>query len=101
MEITFTVYKRIWYTAEEKERLKISASYFEIYFFNNLNILFRILFGTEDLLSLSEDIKEATSSMLLGVIKKELTFITMKVFSVIFIWETYFWKSFFPNWTKR
>ena len=85
MEITFTVYKRIWYTAEEKERLKISASYFEIYFFNNLNILFRILFGTEDLLSLSEDIKEATSSMLLGVIKKELTFITMKVLSVIFI----------------
>ena len=85
MEITFTVYKRICYTAEEKERLKISASYFEIYFFNNLNILFRILFGTEDLLSLSEDIKEATSSMLLGVIKKELTFITMKIFSVIFI----------------
>ena len=85
MAITFTVYKRIWYTPEEKERLKISASYFEIYFFNNLNILFRILFGTEDLLSLNEDIKEATSSVLLGVIKKELTFITMKVFSVIFI----------------
>lgn len=66
----FNSFKRIWYTHEEKERLKISASFFEIYFFNNLNILVGILFGVEDLSSLSEDVTEITSSLLLGVIQK-------------------------------
>ena len=73
MEITLLVFKWLGYIPEEKERLKISASCAEISFFSNYNILVAILFGPEDLLS-REDILEITSSLSVGVIKKELKF---------------------------
>ena len=74
MGITLAVFKGVGYIPEEKERLKISTSCIEISFFSNFNILVGILFGPEDLLSLSEDIMEITSSLSVGVIKKELKF---------------------------
>ena len=67
MGITLAVFKGVGYISEEKERLKISTRCVEISFFNNFNILFGILFGPEDLLSLTEDIMEITSSLSVGV----------------------------------
>ena len=61
MGITLAVFRGVGYIPEEKERLKISTSCVEIFFFSNFNILVGILFGPEDLLSLSEDIMEITS----------------------------------------
>ena len=72
MGITLAVFKGVGYIPEEKERLKTSTSCLEISFFSNFNILVGILFGPEDLLSLSEYIMEITSSLSVGVIKKEL-----------------------------
>ena len=74
MGITLAFFKGVGYITEEKERLKISASCIEISFFSNFNILVGILFGPEDLLSLSEDLMEMTSSQSAGIIKKELKF---------------------------
>ena len=74
MGIILAVFKGVGYIPEEKERLKISTSCVEISFFSNFNILVGILFGPEDLLSLSEYIMEITSSLSVGVIKKELKF---------------------------
>ena len=71
MGITLAVYKGVGYIPEEKERLKISTRCVEISFFSNFSILVGILFGPEDLLSLREDIMEITSSLSVGVIKKE------------------------------
>ena len=71
MGITLAVFKGVGYIPEEKERLKISTRCVEISFFSNFNILVGILFGPEDLLSLREDIMEITSSLSVGVIKKE------------------------------
>ena len=71
MRITLAVFKGVGYIPEEKERLKISTRCVEISFFSNFNILVRILFGPEDLLSLKKDIMEITSSLSLGVIKKD------------------------------
>ena len=73
MGITLAVLKIVGYIPEEKERLKISTRWVEIYFFSNFNILFGILFEPEDLLSLREreDIMEITSSLAAGVIKEE------------------------------
>ena len=59
--MTLAVFRGVGYIPEEKERLKISTNCVEISFFSNFNILFGILFGPEDLLSLSEDIMEITS----------------------------------------
>ena len=72
MGITLAVFKGVGYIAEEKERLKISTRCVEIFFVSNFDILVGILFGPEDLLSLREDIMEITSSLSLGVIKKQL-----------------------------
>ena len=74
MGITLAVFKGVGYIPEEKERLKISTSCMEISFFSNFNILVGILFGPEDLLSLSEDLMEMTSSQSAGIMKKELKF---------------------------
>ena len=74
MGITLAVFKGVGYIHEEKERSKISTSCVEISFFSNFNILVGILFGPEDLLSLSEDIMKITSSLSVGVIRKELKF---------------------------
>ena len=54
-------------------------------FFDNFNILVGILFEPEDLLLLREDIMEITSSLSVGVIKKRIYIITMKVVSASFI----------------
>ena len=62
--------KGVLYIPEENKRLKISSSCFEISLLSSFNILVGILFGTEDLLSLSKDIMEITSSLSAGVIKK-------------------------------
>ena len=70
MRITLAVFKGAGYIPEEKERLKTSTNCIEISFFSNFNVLVVILFVPEDLLSLSEDIMEITSSLSLGVIKK-------------------------------
>ena len=70
MGITLAVFRAVGYIPEEKERLKMSTSCVEISFFSNFNILVGILFGPEDLLSLSEDIMETTSWLSTGVIKK-------------------------------
>ena len=61
MGITLAVFRGVGYIPEEKERLKISTSCVEISFFSDFNTLVGILFGPEDLLSLSEDIMEMTS----------------------------------------
>ena len=61
MGISLAVFRGVGYISEEKERLKISTSCVEISFFSNINILVGILFGPEDLLSLSEDIMEIIS----------------------------------------
>ena len=74
MGITLAVFKRVGYIPEEKERLKISSRCVETSFFSTFNILVGIVFGPEDVLSLSEDIMEITSSISVGVIKKELKF---------------------------
>ena len=58
MGITLAVFRRVGCIPEKKERLKISTSCVEISFFSNFNILVGILFGPEDLLSLSKDIME-------------------------------------------
>ena len=58
MGITLAVLKIVGYIPEEKERLKISTRWVEIYFFSNFNILFGILFEPEDLLSLRERERE-------------------------------------------
>ena len=74
MGITSAVFKGLGYIPEEKERLKISTRCVEISFFSNFNILVGILFGPEDLLSLREDIMEITSSLSVGVTKKNLNY---------------------------
>ena len=74
MGIILPIFKGVGYIVQEKEILKISTSCVEISFFSNFNILVGILFGPEDLLSLSEDIKEITSSLSAGVIKKNYNF---------------------------
>ena len=74
MRITSAVFKEVGCIPEEKERLKISTSCTEISFFSNFKILVDILFGPEDLLSLSEDIMEITFSLSVGIIKTELEF---------------------------
>ena len=74
MGITLAVFKGVGYIPEEKERLKISTRCVEISFFSNFNILVGILFGPEDLLSLRVDTMEITSSMSVGVIKKEFNY---------------------------
>ena len=61
MGITLAVFWGVGDISEEKERLKISTSCVEISFFSNFNILVGVLFGPEDLLSLSKDIMEITS----------------------------------------
>ena len=66
----FGSFKGVLYISEENKRLKISSSCFEISLLSSFNILVGILFGTEDLLSLSKDIMEITSSLSAGVIKK-------------------------------
>ena len=66
----FGSFKGVLYIPEENKRLKISSSCFEISLLSSFNILVGILFGTEDLLSLSKDIMEITSSLSAGVIKK-------------------------------
>ena len=76
MGITLAVFKDVGYIPEEKERLKVSTRCVEISFFSNFNILVGILFGPidvgpENLLSLREDIMEITSSLSVGVMKKE------------------------------
>ena len=71
MGITLAFFKGVGYIPGAKERLKISARCVEIYFFSNFNILVGILFGPENLLSLREDIMEITSSLSVGVMKKE------------------------------
>ena len=58
------------YIPKERERLKIPTSYVETSFFSNFNVVVGILFGPEDLLPLSKDIMEITSSLSVGVIKK-------------------------------
>ena len=63
-------FKGVLYIPEENKRLKISTSCVEISLLSSFNILVGILFGTEDLLSLSKDIMEITSSLSAGVIKK-------------------------------
>ena len=70
MGITISVFKTVGYIAEGKERLKISTKYVEITFFSNFSILVGILFGPEDLLSLSEDRIDINSSMYVRLIKK-------------------------------
>ena len=70
MGIILPIFKGVGYILQEKEILKILTSCVEISFFSNFNILVGILFGPEDLLSLSEDIMEITSSLSAGVIKK-------------------------------
>ena len=69
-ENNFGSFKGVLYIPEENKRLKISSSCFEISLLSSFNILVGILFGTEDLLSLSKDIMEITSSLSAGVIKK-------------------------------
>ena len=66
-----TVFTGVGYIPEEKEGLKISARCVEMSLLSNFNILVRILFGPEDLLSLRKDIMEITSSLSLVVIKKD------------------------------
>ena len=66
----FGSFKGVLYIPEENKRLKISTSCVEISLLSSFNILVGILFGTEDLLSLSKDIMEITSSLSAGVIKK-------------------------------
>ena len=56
MGTTLAVFKGVLYIPEENKRLKISTSCVEISFFSNFNVLVGVLFGTEDLLSLSKDI---------------------------------------------
>ena len=73
MEIILTVFKGAGYIPGEKERLQISTSCVEISFFINFNILVVILFGPEDLLSLSEDIMKRIY-MSVVVIRKEFKF---------------------------
>ena len=60
MGITLLILKEVAFIPEEKQRLKISTSCVEISFFSNSNILVSVLFGPEDLLSLSEDVMEIT-----------------------------------------
>ena len=55
-ENNFGSFKGVLYIPEENKRLKISTSCVEISFFSNFNVLVGVLFGTEDLLSLSKDI---------------------------------------------
>ena len=69
-ENNFGSFKGVLYIPEENKRLKISTSCVEISLLSSFNILVGILFGTEDLLSLSKDIMEITSSLSAGVIKK-------------------------------
>ena len=69
-ENNFGSFKGVLYIPEENKRLKISTSCVEISLLSSFNILVGILFGTEDLLSLSKDIIEITSSLSAGVIKK-------------------------------
>ena len=71
MGITLAVFRGGGYIPEEKERLRISTRCVEISFFSNFNVLVGIPFGPEDLLPLREDIMETTSSLSVGVIKKE------------------------------
>ena len=71
MGITSAVFKRLGHIPEEEERLKISTRFVEMSFFDNFNILVGILFEPEDLLLLREDIMEITSSLSVGVIKKD------------------------------
>ena len=59
-------------------RLKISTKCVETSFFSNVNILIGILFGPEDLLSMSKDMMVINSSMSVAVIRKEVTFLPWK-----------------------
>ena len=74
MGITLVVFKGLGFIPAEKERWKISTRCVEIYFFSNFNILVGILFGSENLLSLREDVMEITSSLSVGVTKKNLNY---------------------------
>ena len=76
MGIILAIFKGVGYILEEKEGLKISTSCVKISFFSNFNILVGILFGPEGFFLLSDNIMEITSSLPIGVIKKELTFST-------------------------
>ena len=69
-ENNFGSFKGVLYIPEENKRLKISTSCVEISLLSSFKILVGMLFGTEDLLSLSKDIMEITSSLSAGVIKK-------------------------------
>ena len=69
MGITLAVFKGVGYIPEEKERLKISTSCFEISFLCSFNILVCVLFGPEEVM----EIVEIASSLFVGL-KIELTF---------------------------
>ena len=68
------LFKGVGHITEEKEILKTSTKCVEISLFSDFNILVGILFGPENLLLLSEDIMETTSSLSVGVIKNNLNF---------------------------
>ena len=74
MGITLAGFKGVGYIPEEKERLNMSTRCVEISSFSNFNILVGILFGSEDLLSLREDVMEINSSLSVGVMKKNLNY---------------------------
>ena len=78
-------------TPEVNDTLKISASWQEISFLSNFNILVGKLLGPADLVESSEDMMRATSCLSVGLKKRILSSIFQKVWNVFMrIFNIYF-----------
>ena len=83
--ITLAVFSIEGKTPEEKEILNISDSWLEMSFLSNFNILVGILLGPTDLLESNEDMVFSISVLSVGLIKKEVLDIFLRIQKNVYV----------------